>query len=204
MGHGPDLSSPVRSSTQPALSLVGSGAAGSRHRRRSSPTPPGHLSRDAEQQCRRRISPSGALFDAGSFKKWGVSVGPALLVVCPRRRRAVRLRVSYRSVSAGPSTPHTRWHHPPAHAALRPDTREGATAALLLRQYESPDPWGTERGHDPGRAGSSPPPGREHRRHGHVYPPADRPEADVLVDGTWFVGELRMWSHVRMGPGRLT
>jgi hypothetical protein len=29
----------------------------------------------------------------------------------------------------------------------------------------------------------------------HVYPPADRPEVEVLVDGTWYPGELRMWTQ---------
>jgi len=26
-----------------------------------------------------------------------------------------------------------------------------------------------------------------------VYRPADRPEAEVLVDGTWWPAEIRMW-----------
>ena len=28
-----------------------------------------------------------------------------------------------------------------------------------------------------------------------VYAPAERPDVEVLVDGVWCVGELRMWSH---------
>lgn len=27
----------------------------------------------------------------------------------------------------------------------------------------------------------------------HVYPPADRPDVEVEVDGTWYPGELRGW-----------
>lgn len=27
----------------------------------------------------------------------------------------------------------------------------------------------------------------------HVYAPADRPDVEVLVDGTWHPGELRGW-----------
>lgn len=27
----------------------------------------------------------------------------------------------------------------------------------------------------------------------HVYPPAERPDIEVLVDGTWHPGELRGW-----------
>jgi hypothetical protein len=26
-----------------------------------------------------------------------------------------------------------------------------------------------------------------------VYRPADRPDVEVLVDGTWYAGELRAW-----------
>ena len=33
----------------------------------------------------------------------------------------------------------------------------------------------------------------------HVYPPADRPEVEVLVDGTWHYGELRMWRRSEEG-----
>ncbi len=32
-----------------------------------------------------------------------------------------------------------------------------------------------------------------------VYSPADRPEVEVLVDGAWFYGELRMWTQHRDG-----
>ncbi len=28
-----------------------------------------------------------------------------------------------------------------------------------------------------------------------TLPPADRPEVEVLVDGTWHYGELRMWTQ---------
>jgi hypothetical protein len=28
-----------------------------------------------------------------------------------------------------------------------------------------------------------------------VYRPADRPEVEVLVDGTWYSGEVRMWTN---------
>jgi hypothetical protein len=31
----------------------------------------------------------------------------------------------------------------------------------------------------------------EHR----VYPPGERPDVEVLVDGTWCDGELRMWTR---------
>jgi hypothetical protein len=37
-----------------------------------------------------------------------------------------------------------------------------------------------------------------------VYPPADRPEVEVLVEGTWHYGELRMWTQHRDGSGRRT
>lgn len=26
-----------------------------------------------------------------------------------------------------------------------------------------------------------------------IYEPADRPDVEVLVDGQWLIGELRMW-----------
>lgn len=29
-----------------------------------------------------------------------------------------------------------------------------------------------------------------------VYPPAERPDVEVLVEGTWYAGDLRMWSRV--------
>ena len=32
-----------------------------------------------------------------------------------------------------------------------------------------------------------------------VYSPADRPEVEVLVEGTWHYGELRMWTQHRDG-----
>ena len=34
-----------------------------------------------------------------------------------------------------------------------------------------------------------------HRRMSHVYPPAERPEVQLLVEGTWHYGELRMWKR---------
>lgn len=27
-----------------------------------------------------------------------------------------------------------------------------------------------------------------------VYPPAERPDVEVLVDGAWYAGELRAWT----------
>ena len=32
-----------------------------------------------------------------------------------------------------------------------------------------------------------------------VYKAYERPEVEVLVDGAWFYGELRMWTHDRDG-----
>lgn len=32
------------------------------------------------------------------------------------------------------------------------------------------------------------------RREPTVYPPGERPDVQVLVDGVWCAGELRMWS----------
>jgi len=34
---------------------------------------------------------------------------------------------------------------------------------------------------------------------GQGYPPADRPEVKVLVDGVWYPGELRMWTQAIEG-----
>ena len=33
-----------------------------------------------------------------------------------------------------------------------------------------------------------------------VYLPAERPEVEVLVDGSWYYGELRIWSRGEDAP----
>ena len=204
MGHGPDLSSPVRSSTQPALSLVGSGlraaAIGGDQVQHRPATCHGTQSNSVADGSHLRAPFSMLVRSRNGGLAWGqrcsssareegeqcVSVSP--IGQCPRGPQ--------RLIPVGTTHPHTPPSGPTHGKARRPPCCCGSTNPLILGAVIG----ATTR--------AAPvhlhPPGESIGAMSHVYPPADRPEADVLVDGTWFVGELRMWSHVRMGPGRLT